>query len=299
MTAFRYLTRRNTKLFFRDRGTFLGAMIAPLILLLLFITFLGNVYRDSFSSALPAGAQVPDSIVEGFVGGYLFSSLLAVCCVTVAFSANMILVQDKVTGALGDLTIAPVRSSTLGLSYYSATALATGLICLLALAAGLVYLSLAGWYLTLTDILLVLLDIALLVLFGTALSSLVCFFLRSEGGITAVSAIVSAAYGFLCGAYMPINSFSGSIQKFISLLPGTYGTGLLHRHLMSGPLAALEQQGLPAALIEGLRDGFDNNLYFFGSKVSQGQMYLALSAAVVVLVGLYVGLNLLRSKGKK
>lgn len=50
MTA---LISRNRKLFFRDRGMFLSSLITPVILIVLYATFLANVYKDSFLSAVP------------------------------------------------------------------------------------------------------------------------------------------------------------------------------------------------------------------------------------------------------
>ena len=47
------LIKRNVKLFFKDKGMFLTSLITPIILLVLYATFLGNVYRDSFTSNLP------------------------------------------------------------------------------------------------------------------------------------------------------------------------------------------------------------------------------------------------------
>ena len=47
------------KLFFKDKGMFFTSLITPLILLVLFFTFLGNVYRDTFLSFVPDGVQVP------------------------------------------------------------------------------------------------------------------------------------------------------------------------------------------------------------------------------------------------
>lgn len=193
---------RDTNLFFKDNGMFFTSMVTPLILLLLFVTFLGNVYRESFSSLLDAcGVAVDNSLMEGFVGGWLFSSLLAVCCVTVAFCSNMLMVQDKVTGARMDLTMAPVKSGTLAMGYYISTALSTLLICLVALAACCIYLGKVGWYLSWQDLLLTCLDVFLLTMFGTALSSVVNHFLSTQGQMSAVGTIVSAGYGFICGAY--------------------------------------------------------------------------------------------------
>lgn len=82
MKTLPYLIARNCKLFFKDKGMFLSSLIAPLILLFLFVAFLGDVYRDSLASVLQ-GAELPDRLVEGFAGGWLMSSLLAVCTVPI------------------------------------------------------------------------------------------------------------------------------------------------------------------------------------------------------------------------
>ena len=294
------LVKRNTKLYFRDKGMFFTSLITPLILLVLYGTFLGNIYEDTFRGALQAaGASVPDGLIGGCVGGELASSLLAVCCVTVAFCSNVLMVRDKVSGARRDLTVAPVRRGTLALGYYIANLLSTLLVCYGAVAVCLLYLSRVGWYLTGTDVALLLLDVLLLVLFGCALSSVIHFFLSTQGQISAVGTVVSAGYGFLCGAYMPISQFSDGLQKAISLLPGTYGTSLLRNHCLRGVFQEMGNQGFPAEIVEAIRDSVDCNLYFFGDKVETGAMYLVLGGAVLLLVALYVLLNLLRGRKEK
>ncbi len=291
------LVKRNTKLYFKDKGMFFTSLITPMILLVLYATFLGNVYEDSFRSALEAaGATVSDTLIGGCVGGELASSLLAVCCVTVAFCSNFLMVQDKVTGARRDLTMAPVGRGTLALGYYIANLLSTLLVCLGAAGICLIYLSQIGWYLTGTDIALLLLDIVLLTLFGSALSSIINFFLSSQGQISAVGTIVSAGYGFICGAYMPIYNFSEGLQKVVSFLPGTYGTSLLRNHFLRGVFEEMSEQGFPEQVVEAIRDSVDCNIYFFDVKVKISAMYLALTGAVIVLIGGYVLLNVLVGK---
>lgn len=278
------LIKRNTKLFFKDKGMFFTALITPLILLVLFFTFLGNVYRDTFVSAIPEGLSVPDGLLDGIVGGQLLSSLLSVSCVTVAFCSNLLMVTDKVTGARKDLTVSPVKASTLALSYYISTAVVTLIICLVAMIVGFGYLSATGWHLSLTDVVLTALDTFVLALFGTALSSLVCSFLSTQGQISAVGSIVSAGYGFISGAYMPISQFSDGIQKVITCLPGTYGTGLMRNHLMATPVAKLKDYGVPDEVCEIIKDLTDCNIYFFGTKVDESAMYVILGVTVVLLI---------------
>lgn len=293
------MIRRNSKLFFKDKGMFFTSIITPLILLVLYTTFLGKIYRDSFAMSLPAGFSLPDELLDGAVGGQLLSSLLAVCCVTVAFCSNMLMVQDKANGSRADLTVSPVKPSTLALGYYISTLISTLIICIVATGATFIYLASVGWYMSPSDILLIFLDIFLLVMFGTALSSIINFFLSTQGQISAVGSIVSAGYGFICGAYMPISQFSEGLQRVISFLPGTYGTSLIRNHAMRGVFAEMESLGIPAEAVEAVKDSIDCNLYFFEEQVSTSAMYAVLGTSVALLVGAYVLLNVFFAKRAK
>lgn len=53
------LTKRNSKLFFKDKGMFFSSLITPAILLVLYVTFLSNVYRDSFYPRCPRAFRFP------------------------------------------------------------------------------------------------------------------------------------------------------------------------------------------------------------------------------------------------
>lgn len=293
------LIKRNTKLFFKDKGMFFTSLITPAILLVLYATFLGKVYRNSFTSALPEVLKISDKLIDGCVGGQLISSILAVSCVTVAFCSNMLMVQDKANGCIKDFRTSPVKSSTLAMSYYFASLLSTLIICLTAAGVCFAYVAIVGWYLTITDVALLLLDILLLVLFGTALSSILHFFLSSQGQISAVGTIVSSGYGFICGAYMPISQFSEGLQRVISFLPGTYGTSLIRNHAMRGVFAEMEKQGIPSSVIREVQDSIDCNLYFFGCKVELWAMYIILGGTIAFLIVVYILMNTFNKKASK
>ena len=292
MTGLGALIRRDMKLYFKDKGMFFSSLITPISLLVLYTTFLKKVFDDSFRSALEAaGATVADSVLNGVVGGQLISSLLAVSCVTVAFCSNLLMIKDKTSGARHDLTISPVRPSTMAMGYYLASLLSTLIITFTAAAVCLGYLACVGWYLTAGDVLGLLLDVFLLTMFGTALSSCINFWLTTDGQASAVGTIVSAGYGFICGAYMPISNFGTGLQRVLSFLPGTYGTSLLRNHAMGGAFAEMEKLGFPGEVVKAIRDSVDCNLYFFDHQVSGTQMYLILVGSILLLVGLYVVIN--------
>lgn len=296
MAVLNALIKRNCKLFFKDKGMFFTSLITPIIILVLYATFLARIYKNSFMDAVPAGFSVDEALLNGIVGGQLVSSLLAVCCVTIAFCSNLLMVQDKISGARRDLTMSPVKRSTLALSYFAASALSTLLVCFVALGVCLGYLSVTGWYMTLSDIFLLCLDVIIMVLFGTALSSIVNSSLSTQGQASAVGTIVSAGYGFICGAYMPISSFGEGLQKTLSFFPGTYGTVLFRNHTLNGVYEEMTRIGFPSEVIEGIRDSIDCNIYFFGEKVSIGAMYEVMGISVAVLIAIYIFINCIRKQ---
>lgn len=296
MKTFSSMTKRNVKLFFKDKAMFFTSLITPMILLVLYMTFLAKVYRDSFAAAVPDGLELDAKLVNGMVGGEILSSILAVCCVTVAFCSNLLMVNDKVSGARKDLLISPTKKSTFALSYYVATLFSTLIISVIATVSCFVYVACQGWYLSFVDVLLVFLDVFLLTMFGTALSSCVNVFLSTNGQASAVGTIVSAGYGFICGAYMPISSFGTGLQTVLGFLPGTYGTSLLRNHALAGVFREMAKQHYPADVIEKIKDSVDCNLYFFENKVSIGAMYGILIGSIVLFIGIYILINYLKNR---
>lgn len=299
MKTLSILVKRNVKLFFKDKGMFFTSLITPVILLVLYSTFLGNVYRETFISSFPGFAELNETVVSGLVGGEIISSILAVSCVTVTFCSNMLMVRDKVSGAMKDLSISPVSLSIISLSYYLANLISTLLICYSASIICFFYIASVGWYMSVYDIICILLDVTLLVLFGNALSSVINFFLNSQGQISAVGTIVSSGYGFICGAYMPISSFNEKLRNIISFLPGTYGTSLVRNHATRGVLEELKKEGIPNETLKALKDSIDCNIYFFDHDVSIANMYTIIIVSTIILLTVYILLNKLHSERTK
>ena len=69
------LTKRNIKVYFSDKGMFFTSLITPIILLVLYATFLANVYRDSFLSAIPDGFELSNKLINALVSGQLMLNL--------------------------------------------------------------------------------------------------------------------------------------------------------------------------------------------------------------------------------
>ena len=290
------LVSRNRKLFFKDKGMLFSSMITPAILIVLYATFLANVYKDSFVSATKNMIDLPDKIINGTVAAQLAAALLTVSCVTVTFCVNLTMVQDRASGARKDFDVSPVSKTKIYIGYFLSTVLNSLMVNGTALALCLLYILKMGWYMNASDVIFVIMDMILLVLFGSTLSSIVSYPLKTQGQLSAVGTIVSAGYGFVCGAYMPISNFSSGLQKALSYLPGTYGTSLVKNHMLNGVYKEMADTGLPSEAVTVIRNTLDCNPVFRGRVVGVPQMYLIMAGSIVVFGAAYLLIIMIRER---
>ncbi len=273
----------------------------------LFHTFLRNVYIDSFNQVFEKNSLTIDgSIINGCAGAWLMSSILSVSAVTVAFCSNVVMINDKIEGNINDFTVSPVKGPTLSISYFVSNFFVTFIVLLVVMAIGHIYLACVGWYISVSDAFLIIVDMVCGILFGTLLAAVVESFISTQGGLSAVSTLVSSMYGFICGAYMPISSFSEGLRNTLSLLPGTYGVGIMRHHYMNGYMQAFADEMRMQTVdevtisnvINGMRDSFDANLYFFGNEVPLGAMYGILLGTCALLAVAFVGIVIIKNTKK-
>ena len=65
------LMNRNRKLFFKDKGMLFTSMITPVILIVLYATFLAKVFKDTFIAAIPDMITISDKLINGTVAAQL------------------------------------------------------------------------------------------------------------------------------------------------------------------------------------------------------------------------------------
>ena len=265
----------------------------PEILIVLYATFLAKVFRDSFIAAIPDMITISDKLINGTVAAQLTASLMAVSCITVTFCVNLTMVQDKANGTRKDFNVSPVSRRKIYLGYFLSTVANSLMVNGLAFVLCLGYLLKMGWYMNAADVLWVLFDMILLVLFGNTLSSIINFPLTTQGQLSAVGTIVSAGYGFICGAYMPISNFGSGLQKALSYLPSTYATSLIKNHMLHGVFREMERKHYPDEMVEAIRDTLDCNPVFHGNVVSVNQMIGIMMGSIVVFGIIYYVVTLL------
>lgn len=285
------LTKRNIKLYFKDKTTFFMSLITPIILLILFVLFLKNIYVNSIDSVLePINIEISNRVKQGFVASWLVSSIISTSAVSISFCSSTLMVNDKLTKAEIDLDVSPLPFYIKKLSYLLSTFISTSIIMLIVLAIGFIYIAFVGWYLTFIDVLRIIISTLLLTLFGTTLSCIIFSFVKTQGGISTIATLVSSCYGFMSGAYTPLSQYPTTIVNILGFNPGIYANSILKYSFMSGAVNQIDNK-LPAeydSVIQGIKNEFDLNYYFFGNHINIHMCFLILSLVGIALLATYL-----------
>ncbi|MFA6867577.1 MAG: ABC transporter permease [Clostridia bacterium] len=276
------LTVRNIKIFVKDKAALFFSFMGPLIVLLLYILFLGQMQLSGLEEAIPQGIAVDKSLLKGFIDSWMIAGLLGYACITISLSANTIIVQDKANGVLNDVTIAPVKKWIITFSYFIYNFIITTIMVVLVLIICLVYLAISGgWYISVGDVFGILGTVVLSTLSATLITVMICNLLKTQAQHGAFMGIASSVIGFLIGAYMPISLMPKGAQYISAILPGSYSSGMFRTFLMRGSLDKLASQ-LPTQLIDAIKDSFVMEINMFGKMVGVGVMTLVLVGSIIV-----------------
>ena len=193
------------------------------------------------------------------------------------------------------MLVSPIKRHIVGLSYLTSVFAVSLCICFAVLIVAFVYLALTGWYLSAKDVFGIVGLTALSALFAALLSVIICSFISTQGAHGAFTGIMSAAIGFLVGAYMPLSMFPKAVRFGALLLPGTYSAGAFRNLFMRGALEEISSLSVQAA--EGLREGFSMNLDFFGRSIGLSSQLWLFVASTAVVAAIVFGLRLAFFKG--
>ena len=292
-------TSRNLKIFLKDKANIFFSLMAPLIVLGLYILFLGKIQTDSLLSTLEkAGITGQEAIVQSFADCWMLSGVLASACITVPLCACGVMVQDRRRGIRADLLASPVPKWLPYSAYFCSVLAARLILGIIVFGICLIWLAASGsWFLSFSDVLGLLGTIVLSVISSTTLLVFIVSFLRTEGAFTGLNVILGTIIGFLIGAYLPLSMFPKGVQYATLFVPGSYSAGLFRNFFMDGILEHISSTISPA-FSEALFDRFALSLDAFGTELTMPIMALLLAATVVIFGVANIVAAMMRKKNK-
>ena len=291
------LVERSLKIFLKDKASVFFSLLAPLIVLGLYLLFLGDIQTDGIKAAFE-GAPIEEKSLKNFVDAWMLAGVVSVACVTVSFSVQGITVQDREKGVLNDMLASPISRGIIDLSYLISNFVVTLCICLIVLAVAFVYVAITGWTLSFVDVVLLIALTIMSVLSASVISTLVGLAFRTSSQHSAFVGIISAMIGFVMGAFMPLSAFPEGVQYVTLFVPATYSAALYRNLFMRGALEKIDA-ALPGAE-DGLKGSFSMELDFFGKTIDADMQAVIFAAFIALTLAAWIAIAVAKAvKGKK
>jgi len=272
------LIKRNTKLYFRDKANFFFSVLSILIIIALYVLFLGNVWGDDTLRAMP-GANVLRNC-------WLAAGLLAVTTFTTPLGALSVIIDDRAKKIYKAFYISPLRRSGISAGYIL-SAFFVGIIMTVIMAvAWLGYIAFINDGFFAANIYIRLLGLIFLSsLANTAFVYFVVSFVRTHSAFNTVSVALGTLIGFLMAIYLPIGVLPNAVQTIIKLFPPSHTTMLLRQTIMDIP-TQVTFEGVPASYMIDFREMM-GVVYRFGDfEITPIVSIMALVSSAMVFFGL-------------
>jgi len=256
------LAKRIILLFFRDKANVFFSLLAVLIIIGLYVLFLG----DMMVQGLEAQLGFHSNMIAVTMASITLAGMIAVTSVTSCMGAMGISIEDKEVAAKDFLT-SPASRSKITLGYILGSASIGLILTIIALALCVVYIvSKGGNIPSATDMALLLMTSVLSVLCGISMVYFFCSFVKTSNAFSAISTVIGTLIGFLMGIYIPIGNFPNAVQWVIKCFPMSHAASMFRLLLADRELADLFS-GAPPEVLEQFRELF-GIVFVYGDQTS-------------------------------
>ena len=272
--------KRNVLLFFKDWQSILFSLLTSIIVLVLYLLFLKGTFVSAIQSAMEQypglASMVPQKDIDMFANLFLLSGILGSAMISVPFSCITVLVKDRANKVDYDILATPMKREQIIFAYFVSAVLTSTLLTDIILAVGLIGIRMQGnMYLNISQVVKVFSVVALGSISASAIFMIVVLFFKTVSACEAFFGILSAASGFVIGAYIPISQFSNEVQTVCNLFPASQITIMLRNILLNGLLEHINTslQGVDQGMfVLSLKEYFTFQAKLFNGYLDMNKM---------------------------
>ena len=286
------LTKRNLLVFFKDKQSILFSMLTSIIVFGLYLIFLKSTFVDAINGVIeniPAlSSLIRQDDLKMFSDLILLSGIMGSAMITVPYNCLMVIVKDRETNVDKDMLATPVKRWQIVLSYFTSAALSAIIMTAIILTTGMAVLSLRGdLFMGAASLLKTYAVVALGSISSTALFIGVVMLFKTSSASAAFSGILSAAAGFIIGAYIPVSQFSENVQTVCNIFPGSHAVIMLRNTLMGGLLDSIDSSigGVDGGMFtKSLKEIFTFRAHILSVDLSMNQMTVYVIVMIIISI---------------
>jgi multidrug/hemolysin transport system permease protein len=265
------MIKRNLRLYFRDRTAVFFSMLGVMVILLLYILFLGSMIEGIASNVDPDAARF-------FMDSWIMAGLIAATSITTTLAGFGLMVDDKTKKISRDFMVAPISRAKLVLSYVISSIVIGLVMTLFTFFIAQIYIvAYGGKILSLLGILKM---IVLIVISVSASSALVFFavsMIKSVNAFSTASTLLGTLIGFLTGIYIPIGNLPSAVQWVIRIFPVSHSAAAMRQVMMD---EAIDLEFVPEQI-----------QLFLGIKFEYGTYQMSMMVHVLILIATFIIFN--------
>ena len=272
--------KRNVLLFFKDWQSILFSLLTSIIVLILYLLFLKGTFVSAIQRAMEQypglASMVLQKDIDMFANLFLLSGILGSAMISVPFSCITVLVKDRANKVDYDILSTPLKREQIIFAYFVSAVLTSTLLTDIILAVGLIGIRMQGnMYLNISQVVKAFSVVALGSISASAIFMIVVLFFKTVSACEAFFGILSAASGFVIGAYIPISQFSNEVQTVCNLFPASQITIMLRNILLNGLLEHINTslQGVDQGMfVLSLKEYFSFQAKLFNGYLDMNKM---------------------------
>ena len=270
---------RNLKVFFRDKMAVFFSLLAVLIVLGLYIFFLGDVWVDSFPNIKG---------VKNLMNCWIIAGLIGVTSVTANMGAFGTMIEDKSKNKIKDFYVSPIKKSKIVGGYIISSFIVGSMMSVVTLIISQIYLVYSGVdvlnFKELTEVFLIILMTSLS---NSAMILFIVSLFSSEKAFSTASTIVGTLIGFITGIYLPISMLPDSVQIIVKLFPTSHGISILRQIFMKKQMD-ISFADVPTNYINEFKESMGVVYYINDKLVSNTTSVFILIASTIIFFFLAV-----------
>ncbi len=248
------LTKRHMLRYLKDRAAVFFSFLSVIILLALYILFIGQSYTNDLPDA------ISDELTTFIIVSLTMGGVLVINSMSLSLGIMGTFVEDISKRNIDAFLVTPIKRWKIIISYYLSAIIVTSILSLVMWGLTIVYVGVASgyWY-----SLMVIIKASGLLIFYTFVSSSFMIFLvtllKSVNAFGALSGILGTFVGFTSGIYMPLRLLPVAIQRVASINPFSHMSIVLKQVLLEEPINQM------VGILGGQVSDYEEMLSYYGS----------------------------------
>lgn len=230
------LTKRNLKIFLRDKPMVFFSFLSTLVLVMLYFLFIAKIYVAGMDNPEAGGIAMPLSQNAKYFIVYLqmMAGVLVLNSMSLATGAFSVIAKDFENKRIDNLLLTLAKTHEIMLSYFIAGLFASFVINTFTWVLSFIIIGIStGYWLGIGVFLMVLIVLFAASLVSCSIVSLITSLIKSVTAVGVFNGVSGTFFGFLCGIYMPYSNLGEGTKAVGSVLPFSHLTVWLKNVLLS------------------------------------------------------------------